>query len=281
MKVFISWKGEPSKSYAAALKEFLEGCFQSLNVFFSESDIYKGENWSTRLWKELDESDYCLICLTKDSYTSPWVNFEAGAIALKKARVSAVLFDLEPEVLKGPLSLFEATKLEEKDFLRLVTNINETEKVKSSVLEKAFRLFYGELIEKVRSIAVEKSLDTPLDTEKNIKEVLKITKECKDMLVRMEAIMPSIFEEVSEVSKADFQKKYNVLQDAIIGVAFDLANQPDDYYQNVGNRNVVAQVLVYLKKIISKDRLLKRRCENLIAKIEDKMSKCFYKVLKK
>lgn len=46
MKVFISWSGDRSKHYAAALKDLLESCFHSIDVFFSEEDIPKGDNWS-------------------------------------------------------------------------------------------------------------------------------------------------------------------------------------------------------------------------------------------
>ena len=41
VKVFVSWSGELSQKFAAALKEWLEQCIQSVEVFFSSEDIEK------------------------------------------------------------------------------------------------------------------------------------------------------------------------------------------------------------------------------------------------
>ena len=43
MKVFVSWSGDLSKKYAAFLKNWLEQCIQSVEVFFSAEDIEKGD----------------------------------------------------------------------------------------------------------------------------------------------------------------------------------------------------------------------------------------------
>lgn len=206
MKIFISWSGEKSKYYAAALKDLLESCFQSIDIFFSEEDIPKGDNWSKIILEKLSASDYCLICATKESLNSPWINFEAGAMATNNAKVSAILFDLKNEELKGPLSLFESTKLEEKDFERLMMNINEIEKVKSTVLEKSFKIFYKYFIEKISDISSMNTSSLSVSIDKEIKEILKLTKNNNSILNRLESIIPSISEQVDEIKKLIFRR---------------------------------------------------------------------------
>lgn len=277
MKVFISWSGEKSKQYAAALKDLLESCFHSINVFFSEDDIPKGDNWSKKILEELASSDYCLICATKDSLNSPWINFEAGAMANNNAKVSAILFDLKNEELKGPLSLFESTKLEEKDFERLMRNINEFEQVKLNVLEKSFKVFFKEFSEKINNISSITSNRLTVNMDKEIREILKVVKNNYSILNRFESIIPSISEQVEDIRTTDFQKKYNEMLDCIINFIFDLSIKPDDYFQNINNRHFITQILLLMGNIMKKDRFAKNRCNVLVEKVKSKMDKFLYK----
>lgn len=65
---------------------------------------------------------------TPDSYASPWVQFEAGAIwrSSEENSVSALLVKLDPEHLRDtPLSSFQNTKLEQGDVLELLKKIKQ------------------------------------------------------------------------------------------------------------------------------------------------------------
>lgn len=280
MNVFISWAGDRSKLYAAALKEFLETCFHSIEVFFSEEDMPKGDNWSKIILEKLSVSDYCLFCATKESLNSPWINFEAGAMANNNAKVSAILFDLKNEELKGPLSLFESTKLEEKDFERLMKSINEIEQVKSNVFEKSFKTFYKEFHEKIIEISSMDFNSLSVNTDKEIKEILKLAKSSYSILNRLESIIPSISEQVEDIKKTDFQKKYNEMLDCLFNFIFDLSAKPDEYFQNINNRFAVNQFLTLLNNIMKKDRFAKNRCNVLVEKVNSKMNKYTYNVRK-
>lgn len=130
------------------------------------------------------------------------------------AKVSAILFDLKNEDLKGPLSLFESTKLEEQDFERLMKNINEIEQVKSNVLEKSFKIFFKEFSEKISEISAMYFNDSTVSIEKEIKEILKIAKNSYSVLNRFESIIPSISEQVEDIKKTDFQK--NIMKCLIV-----------------------------------------------------------------
>jgi TIR domain len=81
MKVFISWSGPKAKLLAIALRDWLPLVIQSVTPWMSEKDINAGRRWRTELADQLEECGCGIVCLTKDSLTSPWVLFESGALA--------------------------------------------------------------------------------------------------------------------------------------------------------------------------------------------------------
>lgn len=126
MKIFVSWSGEMSKQVAQVLKTWLPRLIQAVEVFFSPEDIEKGENWDSKITQELASCNYGIICLTSENKVAPWIHFEAGAIAKTlESRVSTLLVDIKPSDIKGPLSRFQATKAEKKDFSQLILDINK------------------------------------------------------------------------------------------------------------------------------------------------------------
>ena len=69
-----------------------------------------------------------VVCLTPENQSDPWINFEAGALSnnLKedKHAVCALLLDLTPADVKGPLSQFQHTAANSKDDLfKMITTI--------------------------------------------------------------------------------------------------------------------------------------------------------------
>lgn len=148
MKLFISWSGEFSKEIAEKLSVWIPSVLQSVEVFFSPNDIEKGENWDSRLTAELSESNYGIVCLTPQNVTAPWLHFEAGALSKSfESRVSALMIGVSPSDIKGPLSRFQNTKYDKKDFMHLIETINNcTEKVLNpNVLNYAFEGQWGRL----------------------------------------------------------------------------------------------------------------------------------------
>ena len=94
----------------------------------SSEDIRKGTRWSDELWGRLQETSYSIVCLTPAAVRSPWVNFEAGAVAKAvggRAHVSPLLLGLSPGDLDGvPLAMFQCTEFTRRDVERLVNAIN-------------------------------------------------------------------------------------------------------------------------------------------------------------
>lgn len=126
MKVFIMWSGQSSKIVAEALWRLLRIVVQGPDYFLSSTSIEKGALWDDTLGTELEETHFGIACLTAENLASPWIHFEAGAIAKtgREARVFPYLVGLREANLKGPLTRFQATLATEKDTFRLVETIN-------------------------------------------------------------------------------------------------------------------------------------------------------------
>jgi hypothetical protein len=143
MTVFISWSGARSKAVALVFKEHLEHVIQGLPTFMSDKDIYSGTQWYREIGDSLRASTFGIICVTPDNTTSPWLNFEAGAIGnqTEQTRVAPVAIGMSKENLPSPLNGFNGVDLDVEGFVRLVKSIHgtRTEKAPWTVIEAAAR----------------------------------------------------------------------------------------------------------------------------------------------
>ena len=164
MKVFLGWSGETSHNVAIALHDWLPLVIQSVKPWVSSEDIEKGARWSTDIAKELQGSNFGIICVTKDNVGSPWINFEAGALSkeIEKANVSPFLFNLSPSEVSGPLAQFQHVVNEKGDVWNLLDTINKKEeavrRLETPVLQKAFDAFWPQLEAALHRIANEESV---------------------------------------------------------------------------------------------------------------------------
>lgn len=128
MKVFLSWSGEPSQQIASVLKDWLPDVVQALAPWMSSKDIDKGEGWFQSISESLVKADGVgIFCLTKGNLVSPWMAYEAGALASQdSARVMTFLHGVKPSDIKPPLGLFQATNPAMKgDVFLLLTTLNK------------------------------------------------------------------------------------------------------------------------------------------------------------
>ena len=125
MRVFISWSGEPSRSVAQALREWLPMVVQHVEPWMSDADIESGRRWNEEVAAELEQADYGIICLTTANIDRPWVLFEAGALAeqFDSARVVPLLIDLNPANVTMPLASFQSRTLDKEGMRRLVLDL--------------------------------------------------------------------------------------------------------------------------------------------------------------
>ena len=158
MKVFLSWSGEPSRSVAGALRDWIPSVLQPVKPFMSE-DISKGSRWATDIARELEESEFGIICLTKNNVNEAWVNFEAGALSkvVDKSKVCPFLFNLRRSEFKGPLLLFQNATYDEKELVKMMSDINQCldngVQLEETRLEATFRKWWPELKKQLDEIA--------------------------------------------------------------------------------------------------------------------------------
>lgn len=193
MKVFISWSGELSKVIAERLKKWIPCIIQSVDIFFSPEDIEKGENWDSKISHVLSECNYGIICLTPQNVSAPWINFEAGAIAKSlDSRVSCLMVNIKPSDIKGPLSRYQATKMDKKDIFQLVSEINRTteQPLDSSRLSNAFDAMWPQLNLDITDALKENSVPAPDEPEDPLEEVLQLLRKISSTISSPSELFP-------------------------------------------------------------------------------------------
>lgn len=159
MKIFISWSGETSRTVALALRQWLPFVIQAVKPFLSSIDIYKGGRWGDILSKELEGTEFGVICVTRFNLASAWLNFEAGALSksVDRAVLSPFLFQVKPEEVTGPLAQFQTTTCEKEDVFNLLHSINdklEAEiKLDLELLRQTFEVWWPRLDSILKDIA--------------------------------------------------------------------------------------------------------------------------------
>jgi hypothetical protein len=153
MKVFISWSGDQSKQLGAAIKGWLPKVLQSVEVYFSDTDIEVGSRWYSEIVDALEKSDAGLVILTLENITRQWIMFEAGAIArsVEKGRVCPILFGIKKSDLKGPLAFFQSAEFAEDDFRKLLGTLNSG-RLGEGDFRDVFDTWWPKLEDKVQEI---------------------------------------------------------------------------------------------------------------------------------
>jgi TIR domain len=178
--VFISHAGVKSKALGKKLRDWLPDIIQSIEPWFSESDIEAGSRWSPRIAEELNGTHFGIICLTKANCTAPWILFEAGALAksMESSRVCPYLIDLEPsEIPRGPLTEFQGKRANEAETWQLIQTINNASKdegLDEPRLERSFKRSWPDLDEAIRNLPIEEGATEKLpDPIEMIPEILE------------------------------------------------------------------------------------------------------------
>jgi hypothetical protein len=124
MRVFISWSGARSEALGLALKDWLPKVLPAVETFHS-ADIPKGKNWHSALIEELRGCRVGVFCVTPESLRSPWMLFEAGALAQhgSQPELFTYLYGIPDGRVSGPLAPFQATRFDREDSRRLVHDL--------------------------------------------------------------------------------------------------------------------------------------------------------------
>lgn len=153
VRVFLSWSGKnsPSHMVAKGLYEWICKVIHFSDPFLSSDDIQAGERWDDVLGRELGESDFGILCLTKECVNSPWMLFEAGALSgsyRNPKRVVPFLIDMDPGELLPPLGRFNAVTADMDGAYSMVASLNNTpagQLVNEVVLKETFKVFWPEM----------------------------------------------------------------------------------------------------------------------------------------
>ncbi len=194
MKVFISWSGDLSKAVAEHLKKWIPCIIQSVDVFFSPEDIEKGENWDSKISQVLSDCKYGIICLTPQNVAAPWINFEAGAIAKSlDSRVSCLMVNIKPSDIKGPLSRYQATKLDRKDIFQLISEINKAtdQPLDDNRLTNAFNAMWAQLDQEINGVLSTYSVPQEDALENDpMEEILQLLRKISSTISSPQDLLP-------------------------------------------------------------------------------------------
>ena len=185
MKVFISWSGTKSHKVALVFRDWFPSVIQSIEPYVSSEDIDKGARWSSDIAKELENSTFGILCVTKENLEAPWLSFEAGALSktMDKSYVSPFLFDIKRSEVKGPILQFQSTIFQKEDIQKLLHTLNKAcgdSNIAEARLNKAFDVWYPTLEEelnKIKDIADEDTDDKSGDAISKDVEVVSHTSE--------------------------------------------------------------------------------------------------------
>lgn len=172
MKIFISWSGERSLGLAQALHYWLPLVLQYADPWLSKSDIEAGQRWDDDLAKRLSESNFGISCVTRDNLMAPWLLFEAGALAksVDNSKLIPLLLDLDIKDFSGPLSRFQAKKVDKAGISDILLSINKdaTTPVPETRLPDLIEMAWDKFEEKLEEIPDTASPATKPRTQSDI-----------------------------------------------------------------------------------------------------------------
>lgn len=177
MRIFTSWSGERSKAAALALKSLLQDLFEEAVQVFVSEHIRPGEAWAQRLGTELEQSEFGILCLTRENFQAPWLLFEAGAIAKKfeTSRVVPYLIDeLPPESDRSPLAQFQHVIADREGTYRLVESINGSRETPKPMdrLERSFARWWPDLEQTLKDLRGSSRANPVMRSERDLLETI-------------------------------------------------------------------------------------------------------------
>ena len=180
MKVFISWSGTLSKKLASVFNDWLPMALHQALTYYSPDDISKGELWDRSIAEQLSNVGFGVIFITPENRLSPWIHFEAGAIAkeIGRAKVCPIVFNMTKADLEQPLSRFQASEFNKNEMFQLLQSIYksiEEPDLKAETLYTVFDMWWPKLNEKI--IKVLKISSESTDPKKQLRDDRELLEE--------------------------------------------------------------------------------------------------------
>lgn len=212
MKVFISWSGNTSLKVAQIFRDWLPSVIQSIVPYVSSEDIDKGARWSTDIAKELENSTFGILCVTKDNLEAPWLSFEAGALSktMEKSFVTPFLFNIKRSEVQGPILQFQSTVFEKDDIKKLVVTLNkacgDTGISSEQRLAQSFEVWYPILEKNLNALKDEsansdgeKEGEDIVNSSAMLEEILELSRDNQKLLRSPDPTLSDDMERVKEI----------------------------------------------------------------------------------
>ena len=156
---------------------FFPRCWTASTFFLSSEDIRKGAGWLSKIREELEATDFGLLCLTREALTSPWLLFEAGALAKRVAEghVVPLYLGIASADVEPPLGSFQGMPPDELSFRKLLREINSAPGGKAwheDRLSKRFDKWWPELEKAVAAVLAEVRAPCSPVPQRDLREVV-------------------------------------------------------------------------------------------------------------
>lgn len=220
MKVFLSWSGTRSHKVAMVFRDWLPSVIQEISPYVSSEDIDKGARWSTDIAKELEDSTFGILCVTRENINAPWLTFEAGALSktMDKSFVSPFLFDIKRSEVDGPILQFQSTIFEKEDIQKLVKTLNKAcgeNGLSDERLGKAFNVWYPTLEQELAALRQQvapdqnpekqERIESP-DSQEILEEILELSRSNQKLIRNPDGAFGSQLEETRMIAREILSK---------------------------------------------------------------------------
>lgn len=228
MKVFISWSGKRSKALANALRDWLPMVLQYVEPWVSDKDISAGDRWAQAIAGELEASNFGIICITPENLHSEWILFESGALSksMLDSKVTPLLYGLELSDLSGPLSQFQAQKMEEAGVMEIVKAINKVAENKTSdqIVDQLVPALWPRLQENLANIPDSESSEKHMRPQHEILE--ELVSGVRGLTTRMRDIEPELVDRESYSKRRKYRKFHPRMLDEMLMISGDEGSAP-------------------------------------------------------
>ena len=140
----------------------------------SDEDIEAGQRWQNIISQNLEQSEFGVICLTPVNAQAQWVLFEAGALAKSlESRLTPLVLGMELGQLTGPLTQFQAMKIEKASILKILKSMNSVatqSAISDETLNRAFEMCWPQLASQIEQIL---KIPTSLPPQRKDSEILE------------------------------------------------------------------------------------------------------------
>lgn len=201
MKIFISWSKARSKIVADGLADLIRAVVKGAEPWVSFHRLSGGEEFVPRLHKHLNEAQFAIICITEDTYESPWIFYELGLLRRKGVKVCPYLIDPKMPHNRLPVLLpgRQSRRANKNDTLELVRDIKKRmvrrlSEGEDAKLEKTFDQHWPQFEEVLKKAQLRTVEDAFTFCRERVKDIIglnnNLKKYVKHLKLAMWAVIP-------------------------------------------------------------------------------------------